>query len=299
MPKLYLYLNGGLGNQMFQYATGSALAKRTGSQLILDCWSGFVRDKQYKRFFELDNLPICANEASFTERLPIWFFRLDKKYNNIENKFIQKKIYGNFLVENRNNFIPDVIRFKNDSKTWLVGYWQSHLYFEDYSETISRELQPPPPLNQKYLEIGKKLEDCESVAIGIRLYEESNNPYVHMRDGVMKSANDVNSAISRLQSVKSNLKFFIFSSKRSSFLDKLHLPKNSEFLTKDDGIDGTLETLWLLTQAKHHIFTCSSFYWWGAWLSKYNQNNYRQKQFIFTGDNYLNADALLPEWNKF
>jgi hypothetical protein len=181
----------------------------------------------------------------------------------------------------------------------LIGYWQCYLYFQDYSWLISKELKPPIPTLLKYQEIGKQMNDCESVAIGIRMYEESKNPAAHTSLGYLKSAIEINSAIRRLISLRSNLKFFIFCSKRTSFLNQLELPKNSIFLTRDDGIDGTMETLWLLSMAKHHIFTCSSFYWWGAWLSKHNDRFLGQTQIIFAGDNFLNADGLLPDWNKF
>lgn len=40
-PKLIVQLNGGLGNQMFQYACARSLALRNGLELVLDDWSGF------------------------------------------------------------------------------------------------------------------------------------------------------------------------------------------------------------------------------------------------------------------
>ena len=42
--KIIASLTGGLGNQMFQYAAARSMAMRSGSDLVLDTWSGFVRD---------------------------------------------------------------------------------------------------------------------------------------------------------------------------------------------------------------------------------------------------------------
>ena len=66
------------------------------------------------------------------------------------------------------------------------------------------------------------------------------------------------------------LHFFIFCSHRSSLLDGLRLPGKVTYVTPDDGFEGTIEGLWLMTQCRHHIITNSSFYWWGAWLSSAN-----------------------------
>jgi len=38
--KIFAALNGGLGNQMFQYAAARSLAQRVGAELVLDTWSG-------------------------------------------------------------------------------------------------------------------------------------------------------------------------------------------------------------------------------------------------------------------
>ena len=58
MTKLIVQLKGGLGKQMFQYASARSLALRQGLELVLDDWSGFVRDLQYRRHYELGALPI-------------------------------------------------------------------------------------------------------------------------------------------------------------------------------------------------------------------------------------------------
>ena len=52
---------GGLGNQMFRYATGRAVAHRLGTELKLDV-SSFKKD--HKRDYELDRFRITAEVAS-------------------------------------------------------------------------------------------------------------------------------------------------------------------------------------------------------------------------------------------
>ena len=57
-------LMGGLGNQMFQYAAGRALAAAHSAELVLDTKTGFVRDRLFRRSYALDPFPIRAREAA-------------------------------------------------------------------------------------------------------------------------------------------------------------------------------------------------------------------------------------------
>ncbi len=299
MKTVYIYLNGGLGNQMFQYATARALAMRTGAELVVDTWSGFVRDYQYHRSYELNYLPIQARVATALERVPIWLFRAENKLRGQAPNLVQQRLYGSFLVETELRFIEEIIHYRHAASTWLVGYWQSPLYFQDYAEILCAELMPPQPTQQRFLDIGQLLRETESVALGIRLYEESANPSAHAKDGLIKTVTEVNAAIARLLALQPNAKLFLFCTHRLPILAELNLPDSTVFLTHDDGYEGAIERLWLLAQCKHHIFTNSSYYWWGAWLSKNVYSANYKSQHIFAADNFINQDGLCAEWEIF
>ena len=57
-------LKGGLGNQMFQYAAGRALAVRAGTDLLLDTK---IYGQTYNREYGLDKFRIHAREATDKE----------------------------------------------------------------------------------------------------------------------------------------------------------------------------------------------------------------------------------------
>ncbi len=299
MKTVYVYLNGGLGNQMFQYASARALALRTGANLVLDSWSGFVRDFEYHRSYQLHFLPIQARIATTLERAPIWLFRMQNKLSVKEKNVFQRRFYGNFLVETEMHYLPNIDIFDNVNSTWMVGYWQSPFYFQEYSKILRTELMPPQPIEAKFLDLGKILQEKESVALGIRLYEESSNQ-VFDTDDLFAKVVAVNSAILRLQKLQPKAQFFVFCTHRSPILSELQLPKSTVFITHDNGYEGAIETLWLLAQCKHHIFTNSSYYWWGAWLSAtlYSDNK-KVCQHIFAEEKFNNRDGLCLEWQKF
>ena len=302
MPKLIIQLKGGLGNQMFQYATARAISLENNLDLVIDDWTGFYRDFQYKRKYELNNFKIKGRIGKFYEILPSLYVsalvKLKKRINLI-NKFS----FGFFIEEqlNLNNnsmrFQKEIQKINLNKNIWMKGYWQSHLYFEKYKHLIQDELTPPEPKQTKFKIVGDKISNSESIALGLRMYEESNDPTSHALNKNIKSIFEINNVISKVKKNNPNCRFFVFSTRRFNFFKELNFPENTIFLTHDDGYKGTIERMWLLSQCKHHIFNNSSFYWWGAWLS--SKNHQSIKQIIYASDNFVNQDGYVKEWKKF
>lgn len=297
MSKLCVQLTGGLGNQMFQYATGRALAINQNIDLALDTWSGFVRDKQYRRNYELDALPIRSAHVGLSERAALWLFRAAAVPFIGTSNMRQPRWYADFFVERETVFCGDLVASRFNRLTWLIGYWQSPKYFESHRARLQAELMPDRPLAKKFQELGDYMQRCESVALGVRLYEESNNPESHSHGGRLKTVNDINDAIGRLCDRRNPLQFFVFCTHRSPIFNELLLPKNTVFVTPDDGYIDSVDCMWLLAQCKHHIFTNSSYYWWGAWLSEALHKH--EEQLIYAADNFINTDGLCDHWQRF
>jgi hypothetical protein len=297
MTKLIVQLKGGLGNQMFQYASARSLALRQGLELVLDDWSGFVRDLQYRRHYELGALPIQSRVARPWERLPLWLYRWQHRSGQPSAAFIESHWYGQFITETDFTYLSQLQKLLLDRPTWITGYWQSPNYFQDYTAQISAELMPPPAQQPRFQVLAQQIRESESVSLGVRLYEESKEPAAHAKDRQIKTPAQINAAVARLYASRPQARFFIFCTYRSPFLSELDLPGDAVFVTHEDGYEGTLETLWLLTQCRHHIFTNSSYYWWGAWLSQQLYSG--SGQVIFAADNFINSDGLCDGWVRF
>jgi hypothetical protein len=178
-----------------------------------------------------------------------------------------------------------------------VGYWQSPRYFEDIATSLQLELMPPAPAAANFRALGEELARSESVALGVRLYEESSNPGYHAFGGTLKGIPEIRSAIERLRSARPAARFYVFCTHRAPLLEQLQLPADTVFVTHDDGYSGTLERLWLLSRCQHHLFTNSSYYWWGAWLSGAVRSSEGQQ--IIAADNFINRDGLCAAWQRF
>lgn len=92
--KIISHLIGGLGNQLFQYATSYALAKENNAKIVID-------DRLFKKYklhggYRLDKLNIIGEKISSIDKLlfPLILCKLSQKENFIfksTKKFILEK----------------------------------------------------------------------------------------------------------------------------------------------------------------------------------------------------------------
>lgn len=295
-------LAGGLGNQMFEYAMGRSLAARQGARLALDTWTGFANDHLYHRTYELDRLAIEAEELG--RRSPAvlrgnaWqsWIRLTRSRNNgVWVRRITPR--DTLLIEQQHAYWPKALDTPVRGTCWVDGYWQSPHYFADIADEIGRELFPPTPAPGSPRTLGDEMAQEESIAVGIRLYEESGNPAAHARDGVIKTPRDVERALFGILSDHPNARPYVFCTHRAGVLDEIRWPEGTRFITHDEGFDDTFERLWMMSQCHHHLFTNSTFYWWGAWLSRFARGDVGQS--IVAADNFINLDSLPAAWQRF
>ncbi len=282
---------------MFQYATARSMSLDNNMQLHIDISSGFKRDKFYKRKYELSGFPIIADVATFYESIPFWLHRIKRRLSEKDEPLIQNYTYGLFISENRLAYLPELNQLDYRRDIWLRGYWQSPEYFKKNKIQVSNELMPTSSGEEIYKVASQSIKSAESVALGIRLYEESVFPNLHSKNGEMKSAEKINTAIKRIRDQIPDCRFFVFCTHRAKFLEKLMLPSDTIFLTGDEGYIDSKECLRLISLCKHHIFTNSTFYWWGAWLSSINYPH--DNRMIIASDNFVNSDILCPEWERF
>ena len=295
-------LAGGLGNQMFQYAMGRALAERHGARLCVDRWSGFAQDRRYRRTYQLGRLPIVATELSGWSALAAlgnaWYLWNRALAPGSQVSWVYRPTRRTTLITERGQYFNASVMDADLARTcWTDGYWQSPRYFAEIAEKIATELQPPRPQSHSWRSAGEQMASQDSVAVGIRLYEETQRPGDHARDGKQKTTADIQGALARQLDASPRSHVYVFCTHRAPLLDQMVWPTKTTFITNDSGRHGTLDTLWLMSQCRHHVITNSTFYWWGAWLSsmKWVEQGHR----IFAADNFINRDTLPSNWVSF
>lgn len=279
---------------MFEYAASRAIALRNDAELRLDPWSGFVRDRVFRRTFVLDALPIQARRAGRLGRLPFWYERIVERYRGAPTQTISSRPWGLSVRELAQTFYPEVADLKSRRSMWLYGHWQSEAYFADCRDRIAAELSPPAPSDDAFRRMGALIDSTNAVAIGVRLYEEMPGASKAVVGGLTDMEFYVRSAAA-MATVVPNPVFFVFSSTLSSFVRDISLPGPAHYVTSDNGFEDAIGSLWLMAQCKHHVIANSSLYWWGAWLAEQRRPGTR----IIASGRFTNPATIPPRWESW
>jgi hypothetical protein len=258
-------LIGGLGNQMFQYATGRALAVRSGAVLKLDV-SGFATYP--KRHFELNAFPIHAAAARQIDldAFPVlgdgnggnWRARADR----FLRRYVRARPSGIYR-ERHFHFDASVHQLK--PPVYLDGYWQSEKYFGDCAELLRRELTPLAPLEAENAAMAACIDAVNAVSLHVRRGDYVSDPGVSSYHGTC-SAEYYRNATELIAGKAKDIHLFIFSDEPEWARDNLHFAQPTTVVAVN-GPQRGFRDMQLMARCRHHIIANSSFSWWGAWLN--------------------------------
>ena len=308
--RVIVEVQGGIGNQMFQYAVARSLSLQLGADLLIEHKLGFVLDREYHGTFQLNHFPVTYKRSTLRDSFPFFIDRVKSFYDRRTTRKGVWRNSRNYLFERDFHFVDLNDVNPSHRRYRLAGYYQDPRYFESHKETIIKELTPPTPTDQRFLDLAILSREYNLIALGIRMYEESSFPEAHARGQIVKSMADYQRALSKLLEKVPNPLVLVFTSKEFDFLKSLELPGDSIFVNPDRGFTDTIDTLWLMSNCRHHIFNNSTFYWWGAVLSQNNYEPSAQKIFfseifstlplvIRTGKRFRERDVLYPRAKRF
>ena len=248
-------LMGGLGNQMFQYAFGEALARRIGTRVRYDL----------SFFEERGVLGIEVTEAtkvnlSGYQRLRNPRTRVDRLCNLAS----KKRIY----VERGPRY--DLGHSAIRDGTYCEGYFQDERYFADVAGRI-RDLYRIDPygasLAPECLELGEEISRGQSVCLHVRRGDYVDNPENVKLFGSLPTGYYLRGMDHVRSRTGGRITAYVFSNDvpwcRESFLGLDDVVVVDEALA---GPDGTWH-FWLMTRCRHFVIAASSFSWWAAWLA--------------------------------
>lgn len=279
-------LNGGLGNQMFQYAVGRQLAQTHNTNLLLDL-SGYLSDTSRK--YELDIFQIQASIASSDILKQVNFSHFNLIKSGLHT-LLQNRSSFRYVKEKSFNFNKKILYLPDN--VYLDGYWQSEKYFKNIFNIIRDEYtikEKPDEINDRYL---SEINNVDSVSIHIRRGDYITNPIANQILGGC-SLDYYHSAVDIIAKNVKNPYFFIFSDDNKWVKDNFKVDFPAKILSHNNNLKN-YEDFRLMSQCKHNIIANSSFSWWAAWL---NTNSHKiiiaPKQWF--RDKTINAKDLLPE----
>lgn len=262
-------LKGGLGNQMFQYACGKALAIKNNDVLKLDI-SAFINQHpdETPRSFALNCFTITAPLASATEMTHV------KKYLGSQFLFntisyINKKIYRRFYPD----YHPEIMNSRGN--VFLDGFFNSELYFKDIRQVILTEFQLKYPWSQSATEARTEIlqqstlskNNQISISLHVRRGDYVSNLKANSWHGVC-SIDYYKKAIEYIaHETKKTPTLFVFSDDIPWVKENLMTPYTTVYVIKKDDMTDH-EEMHLMSICDHHIIANSTYSWWGAWLDQ-------------------------------
>jgi len=255
-PPVIVHVIGGLGNQMFQYAAGRALAARLGRPLLLDT-SDFARYPL--RTFALDRFAAPVEQAPRryrwlvrVGRTPLWpLLPAGLRVLHVRE---QSHAYQSWPP------IPTA------SPVFLSGYWQSERYFAEIADTIRRDFTVAAPPTGRNAALLGEITACDAVAVHVRRGDYVSDPATAARHGVC-GLDYYTAALERIEAAVSAPRYFVFSDDIPWAREHLRFTAPATFI--DHNAAAPWEDLRLMAACRHFVIANSSFSWWGAWLAEH------------------------------
>lgn len=266
---IYIKLQGGLGNQMFEYAFARALSLKTNDKICFDM-SGItnlthnVYSLQHFNIIDVDtveNYDVKKQKKIGYKVLNHFTWRafnkggLQKKFKIEKNMQFVFNAFGIYYCTD-----GYVKTYKSLSKDkYLEGFFQSSKYFKKCDELIKKELRVKEkilPSNEKIL---KEIKNSQSVCVHIR-----RGDYTVVTNHLVCTIDYYRKAITLMKEKVKKAKFYIFSDDIEWVKKNLGFDKDVIFV---EGNNPNYEELRLMYSCKHFIISNSSFSWWAQHLS--------------------------------
>ncbi|RMF38955.1 MAG: alpha-1,2-fucosyltransferase [Planctomycetota bacterium] len=281
-------LEGGLGNQMFQYAFGWSLARRWGTRLWLDLSSYAARPAHG---FLLDRFCIDASALPPTET-----WRLPHRYRGVAPRGLGKlRCWWPAGRLKRWREKPFGFRDKHlaaPDDSYLVGYWQSSRYFEAVADEVASQFTLRRPLSPASQQVARRMRKCRSVAVHVRRGDYLSDPEA-ARLYARTPLQYFSSAIEHFASTASGpVEVFVFSNDIPWCRTHLKWPWTTHWVDHNSA-DSAEEDLVLMAQADACAITNSTFSWWAGWLAERRGGRvYAPSQWFQPGT--LDASHIVP-----
>ncbi|MBU6427160.1 alpha-1,2-fucosyltransferase [Patescibacteria group bacterium] len=251
-------IEGGLGNQMFQYAFAHSLAASTGDEIALDL-VGLITPNDAKREYRLKEVfGIEARLASAGESAVFQCGRAHPKVSFITHAI--RPSSPAYISERFGSFDPFV--FKVRGNAYFRGNWQSERYFASVQDEIRKAFSHFPPLSSTASDLQRMIDES-SVSLHVR-----RGDYVTHRGAAevigAKSADYYKAALQKAADALGYPRIFAFSDDIAWVRSSLDLPTNTVYVSELDLKDW--EEMRLMSLCRRHVISNSSFSWWGAWL---------------------------------
>lgn len=263
-PSVVVRLEGGLGNQMFQYAAGRAVALRTGRALVLDP-SAIPRGPS-GRAYALASFGIAGRMLGPVERTLIRAqvgHRVPRPVRAAVRACAARR--WTLLVDRQRGF--DARLFETAADVVLQGTWQCAGYADcdrDVATRIRDDFTLRDGLPATVTPLAAEIAGCTAVGVHVRRGDYVSDGGIARFHGALPTTH-YEAAAREIAARVDGATCFVFSDDVAWAAAHLRLPMPTRFVHETAGLPAAIDQR-LLASCRHFIIANSTFSWWAAWL---------------------------------
>lgn len=282
-------IEGGLGNQMFQYSLYLKMLNM-GRDARVDCsdLSDYLNEHGWDTIFNIFDL--SPQYATYEENR-----RLKDNPGGKLSK-VRRRIFGikrSHYIEKKGEsgkFNPDILAMDD---VYLEGYWQTYGYFDSIKEKVIETFTFQQDLNSDNEHMLREIEASACpVSVHVRLgdYNTADNRNIY---GNICTLKYYDRAVRYISQRVEDPFFFVFSNDPKEAGRIFGDRDNFVVIDINDEMSGWCDML-LMSKCKHNIIANSTFSWWGGYLNK-NPNKIIVAPAKWVGDRDM-SDICCPDW---
>lgn len=299
---IILRVEGGLGNQMFQYAFARTIQRKYGGKIIFDLHTfknDSHRDFALHHFFSKSDLNIekptlLKNFSLFALRviaklLQLLFLKIIK---NKDKRLKLLTAIGIFIQEDSkysNHLFPISSPIK-----YISGNWMSEKYFLSIKDKLQEDFIVKTEISIRNKQVMAQIQNTNSVCVHIRRGDYLHSAWVDKL--LVCDFEYYENALSLLDQSLVSPTFYIFSNTTE---DIQWIKDNYKFSVPVLYVDlnnPDYEELRLMMNCKHFVLSNSTFSWWASYLSSH-KNKMVVAPSKWNSGLWDVSDLYLPSWH--
>ncbi|HVB19813.1 MAG TPA: alpha-1,2-fucosyltransferase [Candidatus Paceibacterota bacterium] len=288
-------LEGGLGNQLFQYAFARSVSSKLETDFRLDTNPFHTYYTLHK--YSLNHFNIQEKFARDSDFFGfVWVRKRHKVFNTFYRYLrLKKKLMPFYYPERTFHFDPSV--FSKDG-VYFDGFWQTGKYFKNIETELRNEIALKEPFSNYSQGIFEEIKTSTAVSIHVRRADYVTNKSSNIYHGTC-SMDYYQKAMEYISQRVSSASFFIFSDDYDWAIENFKSLPHPVTCVKNTA-EKNYEDLLLMASCKHNIIANSSFSWWGAWLNRTEGKIViAPKQWFNNVKTAVNTRDIVPEaWIK-
>lgn len=250
---LTIRLSGGLGNQMFQFAFGAALA---GDRRLF--FDASALEHSQTRSFALDCFGLDLEFSRFSS--------IARGVTAVPGMWKWMKAFRYSLPVPGGRLIWDAMKgfdprwSELTGAVYAVGYWQDERYFQSISDQIRNHFSFSRPVTPETNDLLPSTKGAVGVQVRRGDYTNTSTSRVHPPQGV----DFFIQSIKRLVDQHESRRIIVATDDTAWAREHLDLPDLEIVFRSNDA--PAWEDMLVLSRCDHVVISNSSFGWWSAWL---------------------------------